>query len=80
MKQFKFLLLILPLGISLSSAQGDTVKVKMGPDGQEAERCYNAGLALFHTKNFQQAVDSFSKAITLKADFEKAFYNRGLAY
>ena len=77
--KFRLILLFLPLMSLEMGAQGDTVRVKFS-DGQDAERAYNQGLQLFNSKNFQQAVDSFSKALTMKPEMEKAWYNRGLAY
>src|ERR1700739_900499 len=60
-------------------SQGDTVKVKMA-DEQEAEKTYNSGLQLFKEKNYNGAIAAFTKTIGLKPNFDKAFYNRALAF
>lgn len=74
-------LLLLCLGfMCLSTVAQDTVKVKtvLTPE-QEADLAYNDGLELITKKDYSTAVSQFSKAISFKPNFERAFYNRAVA-
>ena len=59
----------------------DTVKVALTltPE-QQAEEDYNKGLAALKTKDFNTSIELFSKCVTMKPQFDKAFYNRAVAY
>ena len=58
----------------------DTVKVKtsLTPE-QESQNLYNQGLELITKKEYNLAIENFSKAISLNPNFKKAYYNRGFA-
>ncbi|MBL7918390.1 MAG: hypothetical protein JNM96_08325 [Bacteroidia bacterium] len=73
-------LLIFVLSIFKINAQ-DTVKVavNLSPD-EQAQQDYNNGLALMAKNDFNGAVDLLTKSINLKPGFEKAYYNRCVAY
>lgn len=78
MKKFLFLFLTVLTCSQLHSQ--DTVKVitNLSPE-QEAENSYNAALELMSKKEYNGAIDNFTKAIGLNPAFEKAFLNRGFA-
>ena len=59
----------------------DTIKVikNLTPD-EQAQEDYNAGLLAIGKGEFQAAIDLLSKSIATKPDFEKAYYNRGIAF
>lgn len=59
----------------------DTIKVNttLTPE-QQAQYDYNAGLAALNKGEFQNAVDMFTKSLVNKPAFDKALYNRGIAY
>lgn len=59
----------------------DTVKVNtvLTPE-EQAQRDYNSGLASLNKGEHQAAVDLFTKSLTSKPGFDKALYNRGIAY
>lgn len=58
----------------------DTVKIKtaLTPE-QEAENAYNTALEMMGKKEYQPAIENFTKAVTLNPTFEKAFLSRGFA-
>ena len=64
---------------NMINAQTDSiVKAKVLDDGsQDAEKFYNSGISNFANKNFNAALNDFNQAVTLKPDFERAYYNRG---
>ena len=66
--------------ICLNISAQDTVKIKtaLTPE-QEAENTFNLGLEFMMKKDFNTAIENFSKAITLNPNFDKAFINRGFA-
>ena len=75
----KFIIVCLSFLYLNISAQ-DTVKVKtVLTTEQEAENAYNAGLEFMGKKDFNMAIEQFSKAIAFKPIFDKAFCNRGFA-
>ena len=59
----------------------DTIKVNktLTPE-EQAQYDYNGGLASLNSGQHQAAVDLFTKSLTNKPDFEKALYNRAIAY
>ena len=62
-------------------AQEDTVKITtdLTPE-QAAELDYNNGLKALRNKDFNTAVDLFSKTLSVKNNFDKAFANRAVAF
>ncbi|MHB8260417.1 MAG: tetratricopeptide repeat protein [Bacteroidia bacterium] len=85
MKRIKYaLLLILNSSFiiynSPKAKAQDTIKVKtnLTPE-QEAENAYNIALEMMGKKDYNAAIDNFTKAVTLNPTFEKAFLNRGFA-
>src|ERR1700739_460344 len=58
----------------------DTVKIKTNlmPE-QEAENAYNISLEMLGNKDYNAAIDNFSKALTLNPNFIKAYLSRGFA-
>ena len=60
-------------------AQTDTVRLVIEPS-QEAEKSYNNGINLLQSKTYDDAIAAFTKAISIKPEMEKAYYNRGLAF
>lgn len=78
MKRF---ILILSFGAAcLGATAQDTVKIKtsLTPD-QEAENAYNMALEMMGKKDYNNAIENFTKAVTLNPNFEKAYLNRGYA-
>src|ERR1700749_167164 len=73
-----FLLAFVLGGIQFASAQ-DTDKATTLAPAQDAEMFNNSGTTKFNAKQYADALLDFNKAIELKPDFEKAYYNRGLA-
>ena len=65
---------------SLTFAQQDTIVQATILDSADiaADKDYNKGIELFEKKDYAGALESFSAAITLKPEFDKALYNRGL--
>ncbi len=62
-------------------SQEDTVKVALNLSPEEqAQWDYNAGLTALNSGNFLNAVELFSKSLASKPDFDKALYNRSIAY
>jgi Ca-activated chloride channel family protein len=43
------------------------------------DNTYNAGTALLHMKRYQEAIDTFTKALEVKPDDERALHNRQVA-
>jgi Flp pilus assembly protein TadD len=78
MKHNYFLTILIFFMVSARSQ--DTVKVatNLTPD-QIAEQDYNNGLAALKKNEFTGAVDLFTKALTLKPNFDKALANRAIA-
>ena len=77
----KRVILILSLSAACLGARAqDTVKIKtsLTPD-QEAENAYNAALEMMGKKDYNNAIENFTKAVTLNPNFEKAYLNRGYA-
>ena len=80
----KNLLLVLPMFIMAASftfSQGDSiVQATILTEAEiQADVKYNEGVALLHSKNYSEAVNAFSEAITLKNPFSLAHLNRGSA-
>ena len=46
----------------------------------EAVAFNNLGIVYYRTEQFEKAVESYSKAIELKEDYEDAYLNRSAAY
>ncbi len=67
---------------SITFAQQDSIVEAVILDSADiaADIAYNTGVSDLEQKKYKNAVDNFTKAITLKDSFELAFYNRGLAY
>ena len=70
----KNLLLVLPMFIMAASftfSQGDSiVQATILTEAEiQADVKYNEGVALLHSKNYSEAVNAFSEAITLKNPF-----------
>lgn len=64
----------------LRAQQDSIVQAKILDDGsQDAEKAYNAGIALFNAKNYSEAIAEFDKAIQLKPTFDQAYFHRGNA-
>ena len=57
----------------------DTVVAVFDEIDQEAEKLYNRGISKFQKGIYESAVADFSEAISLKPDFEKAYFNRASA-
>jgi tetratricopeptide (TPR) repeat protein len=74
-------LLLFFLGAFFVSSAQDTVKVNttISPE-EQAQQNYNDGIIALNKDEGQLAADLFSKSIALKPDFEKAYYNRCVAY
>jgi tetratricopeptide (TPR) repeat protein len=65
----------------IAFSQDDTVKVALNLSPEEqAQQDYNSGLAALNSGNYLNAVDLFSKSLSLKPEFDKALYNRSIAY
>ena len=78
MKFFIITVIMGVAGFSSVRAQDSIVKAKILDDGsQNAEKFYNSGIHYFQEKNYKAALLEFDQAITLKVDFDKAYYNRG---
>ena len=61
------------------SAQ-DTVKVKIVlTSDQEAENAYNVGLEFLSKNDYGMAIEHFTKAVSFKPNFDKAFCSRAFA-
>jgi tetratricopeptide (TPR) repeat protein len=74
-------ILLIGLGLVwMNTTAQDTVKIKtaLTPE-QEAENAYNVGLEYMSKKEFNGAIENFSKAISLNPLFDKAYTNRGFA-
>ena len=71
---------ILSVFCSVYTFSQDTVKVAvaLSPD-QQAEADYNAGLEQMKKGDHTTAITFFTKSITAKPDFDKAYYNRAIA-
>lgn len=67
----------LQIGYNAALTDLETV-VKQVPDFKFAY--YNIGYIYMLEQNYAKAVEAFSKAITLDADFAEALFNRGVAY
>src|SRR4051812_46783084 len=69
------------LGAFYFSSAQDTVKVNktVTPD-EQAQQHYNDGIVALNKGEGQVAADLFSKSLELKPDFEKALYNRAVAF
>ena len=66
--------------LCLNASAQDTVKVKTALTiEQEAENAYNVGLEYIGKKDYNMAIEQFSKAISFKPNFDKAFCSRGFA-
>lgn len=62
-------------------SQQDTVKVALNLSPEEqAQQDYNSGLSALNAGNYQLAADMFTKSLINKPDFDKALYNRSVAY
>ncbi len=74
-------LLVFFLGAFFISTAQDTVKVNTNitPD-EQAQQHYNDGIIALNKGEGQVAADLFSKSIALKPDFDKAYYNRCVAF
>ena len=65
----------------LLSAQEDTVKVSIGQEPEQlAELDYNNGLEALQKKDFNTAVELFTRSLIIKPGFDKALSNRAIAY
>src|SRR5436853_3158950 len=71
--QIAFLFLVAAL------TQGVAQQVKAGKDG-EARVLRHQGLELFKESRFQDAVETFKRAIQLKPDYAEAHNDLGMAY
>ena len=59
------------------SQQDTVVQAKILDDGsQDAEKAFNAGIEFFNQKNFTESIKELDKAISLKPEFDKAYYFR----
>ena len=54
----------------------DTVKVLTEKDKQLAEKEYNKGVILLQSNKYNEAIESFDKAIKIKVKFPEAFFFR----
>jgi tetratricopeptide (TPR) repeat protein len=78
MRTILFLACILHFSVSFSQ---DTIKVnKTVTPEEQAQLDYNSGLTAMKSGDNQAAVDMFTKSLVNKPDFDKALYNRGIAY
>ena len=64
-------------GYAQNTASQDSTLVVA--DNQEAEVAFNAGNDFVAQKNYQEAVNSFTKALSFNPKFTKALVNRGFA-
>src|SRR5574337_203921 len=60
----------------LLNAQDTVRATNLGP-GQDAEKIYNSGISNYTNKNYSAALNDFNQAITMKPDFDLAYFNRG---
>ena len=66
--------------LCLNASAQDTVKVKTAlTTEQEAENAYNVGLEYMSRKDYNMAIEQFSKAVSFKPNFDKAFCSRAFA-
>jgi len=70
------------MGISalngINAQQDSIVQAKIIDDGsQDAEKFYNQGIEYFTNKEYNSAIKSYDLAISLKPEFDKAYFNRG---
>jgi len=63
-----------------STSTQDTVVVLSAEDMQAAEKLYNEGVAFYTKEKYAQALSKFNKAIEIKANFPKAYYNLALCH
>lgn len=81
---------LLLLSLSRTFAQDGSVKVLTSEEVEAmknkheiplaAENLYNEGIAAYQAKNYTGAVQKYSEAINIYADFSAAYFNRGLAH
>ena len=64
-------------GYAQNTASQDSTLVVA--ENQEAEVAFNAGNDFVAQRNFQEAVNSFTKALSFNPKFTKALVNRGFA-
>jgi tetratricopeptide (TPR) repeat protein len=77
MKHILFFLLLVSCTVSRSQ---DTVKVALNLSPEQlAEQDYNNGLNNLKTKDYYTAIDLFTKCLSVKPDFDKAYANRAIA-
>ncbi len=77
----RFILLLTFVILFSKNYAQDTVKVIKTQTPEElAQQDYNSGLASLNKNEYQSAVDLFTKSLANKPDFDKALYNRGIAY
>ena len=56
------------------------IHTKIGYNQYKASHLGNIGLVYLLKEDYEAAIEYFTKAIDLKPDFEKLYYNRGIAY
>ena len=61
----------------LTQSELDALKSQMP---LEAETAYNEGIVAYQSKNYPLAVEKYTQAINAYADFELAYFNRGLSH
>ncbi|MCX7729458.1 MAG: tetratricopeptide repeat protein, partial [Bacteroidia bacterium] len=74
-------LIVLSVLTLFSFSQSDTVKIAatLTPE-QLAQNDYNSGLNYLNSNNPNMAIQLFTQALQNLPTFEKAYYNRSLAY
>ena len=78
LKTLSFSVLLSMFAYNSVNAQDSIVKAAILDDGsQNAEKSYNQGIQHFASKNFKEALTDFNAAISIKPDFDKAYFNRG---
>jgi len=65
--------------LNAQTASKDTVKVLSQKDMQAAELKYNEAYILLQSNKNAEAITKFAEAISIKANFPEAYYNRAVA-
>ena len=79
-----FLIMVLMV-VGFHLACGDSSETNDDPSENETiflveSIYYDQGIDFANSGDYQNAIDSFDKAIEVKPDFAEVFYNRGVAY
>jgi len=64
----------------LDSIFGKKTGLQQAPKPGDAKSLYKLGCQCYEKGNFAGAIANYTQAIELDADYELAYYNRGLAY